>query len=290
MKKSTTGKVLILIGLIVAIIVFMGVMYSQVSTISDVTLTTSSFVDEVKIDVENKIPTENTFSNFSAKKVYQQLMDETKTELLLNKIDLTENSKCQEIIQSAYSNYVINATQNILSSGKWSTSIMNEVKENNLLISSFAYCSSGNKNVAISNIHVVDDYFDALSICTQSRSYRGIDSAKSIIDKANSFLSKSTLKPCSELMTKLRSIKSELFDSHLSHVKYVVANCGRNTMDGNEACDNLVDNASLYGKSSSEVESLLADERRKLEQKVVEIVKQDQSVQKEIESVNEDDW
>ena len=56
MEKSTKTKLIILFGLIVAVLLFVFVMYSQITVIEDVELTTSSFQDEIVIEIKEMIP------------------------------------------------------------------------------------------------------------------------------------------------------------------------------------------------------------------------------------------
>ena len=93
MEKSTKTKLIILFGLIVAVLLFVFVMYSQITVIEDVELTTSSFQDEIVIEIKEMIP-DDTKCRTYARTQYEQIVDEIMTETLLGKLDKSVEDSC----------------------------------------------------------------------------------------------------------------------------------------------------------------------------------------------------
>ena len=279
MDKTTRTKVFTLIGLLVAILMFSSVMYSQIPTIEDVKLTTSSFKGEVEHDTDEKIPSGSSSYTYSATGAYLQLMDEISTELLLKKISDNLADSCRSYVQNAFVTNVVNTSSNIMRKGNWTPQIMKNVKESCLLAQGLRNADKGDKSKLGTYLSTVDKYFQALSVVASSNHYGGVEHAKSVISRSKQFLAEKSLKSCSSLITSLSSASSKLYAAHLAYVK------NAHTED---ACNDFVGMADIYGMSVQQAESAISSVREALNSKKKEEVKA--SIASSLDEVDDDNW
>ena len=278
MEKSTKTKLIILFGLIVAVLLFVFVMYSQITVIEDVELTTSSFQDEIVIEIKEMIP-DDTKCRTYARTQYEQIVDEIMTETLLGKLDKSVEDSCILVANKAIVTNIDNVSNYIMRSGNWSNVILNTVESNCKFALSKNSATESQKKQLNTYINTIGQYRKAIVVCEASHRYNGEEANKSLIEEANSYLSDTSLHPCKDLISNLHEVKNNLYNAHLAYVKSVRTN---------EACDGFLNMASVYGRNKEEMKNAISTITSEILQKekrqaVVE-------VESFVNDVNEHDW
>lgn len=262
MQKTTKIKLRILLALFVAIVGFMAVMYSQIPMVKDVTLQTTSFYDEIVMDVDREIPSSS--QNFKLMSAYYNIADVIATEMMLEKINKDERDSTLKYAQAAIIGCVKRASALVINGGKWTQQNMGEVYDNCGIVLGLQFRT---KRVESSMNHyrdVVTKYRSALSVCASSRTYVSLARSRELVNSAATLLENQDMKRCAEVIFSLKSVKNNLYEAHLSNVKRIVSS---GTGDANASCDELVANSKVYGKSKEEVENDLRAERKIVDQR-----------------------
>lgn len=276
MEKTTKIKLYILSGLVMAVIAFVCVMYSQITIISDVTLTTSSFKEEILHDAKENIPPGG--SSFALSQ-YRQICDEIVTENMLGKVSKELKDSCLSIANAAIVKNISNVSRHIMKSGNWNSEKLASIESNCKFALSMHAASSSQKNSMEKILSTIKKYRDACSICSASHRFNGEEGNKNIIEQANTYIGDAALQSCHELINNLQSVRSNLYQAHLAHVK---------ALRTNEACDGFINMASIYGKSASELRYDISSISTEISKKEKEQSWDD--VQQMVEDVDENDW
>lgn len=278
MEKSTKTKLIILFSLILAVLLFVFVMYSQITVIEDVKLTTSSFQDEIVIEIKEQIP-DDTKSRSYARTQYEQIVNEIMTESLLGKLDKSIEDSCMLVANKAIVTNIEHVSNYIMRSGNWSNAILNNVESNCQFALSKNSATESQKKKLNTYINTVSKYRKAIVVCGASHRYNGEAANRSLVEEANSYLNDASLHPCKDLISDLREVKNNLYNAHLAYVK---------SKRTNEACDGFINMASDYGRKKEEMIdaiSAITDEIRKKEKKEA-----GEEVKTLVNDVNENAW
>ena len=187
MEKSTKTKLIILFGLIVAVLLFVFVMYSQITVIEDVELTTSSFQDEIVIEIKEMIP-DDTKCRTYARTQYEQIVDEIMTETLLGKLDKSVEDSCILVANKAIVTNIDNVSNYIMKNGNWGGGILNTVESNCQFALSKDGVTESQKKALNTYINTIGKYRSAVNVCGASHRYNGEEANRSLMEKANTYL------------------------------------------------------------------------------------------------------
>lgn len=290
MQKSTRIKLRILVVFFAAIIFFVVVMYSQIPTISDVSLERSSFYDEVVAETNDKIPFKPKSNNFTSVSAYQQIVDMIETESMLEKIDDEQQDLCKTYVESATVKNIRNISGSIVNSGKWNSQLMNDMDKSCALALSLPHCDAENRSKLTHYRSVVSKYNRAQQIIYSSNSFSSVSLSRELISSASSLLNDADMKHSSSLIASLGEVRSKLYHAHLTHVRSVVSQSGNNTHQADVACDQFVSNSNIYGKPTVEAERDIAPQREQLNKKHVQKVEQKVKEQRQKVYIDDDQW
>ena len=249
MNKTVKTKVFTLIGLLCAILIFSVFMYSQIPVIEDIKLETSSFKSEVEHDTDSLIVNNINFYAISA---YNQLVDEIVTESKLKKIDDTVAEGCFSCIELAFADNVLTVSSKYLNKRNWTKGSIAELLRNNKFAYELKYPTKSQKEQFAKNKQIAENFFQAYSIVNSCDTYRGVEEAKTKIEKSKLFIADSNLAPCDSLLHELSQVPTRLYNVHLNYV---------NRACNEDICNEFANNAPIYGKASNDAEKDIAKTR-----------------------------
>ena len=192
MQTESKKKLRILLGLFLAIACFVVVMYSQIPTIPDIKLETSSFYDEVVGDVNRQIPSDA--KSFKPVSSYSHIANVIEVEFLLGKINAEQKETCYKYAQTAVVECVKHASASVINSGKWNSQNMSEVYNNCGIAIGLRFCPSADKPVLTRYRNIVTNYRDAMDVISSSHTFINVERSKQLIESAKKYLADENMK------------------------------------------------------------------------------------------------